>query len=143
MHTPLLFMFSARHVPLQVVRKMRCYFLYSYTRRCLCERAYSIWSVRIAIYALLGGEVLLCEPCGSHKDAAGEKKLFLKRRSTQLHEVYEQHVDFSTSRPIIPGPPRRSGPVVSLILEPSMRFALIALGGFATVADATSLSLLV
>ena len=67
----------------------------------------------------------------------------MKIRSTQLHEVYEQHVDFSTSRPIIPGPPRRSGPVVSLILEPSMRFALIALGGFATVADATSLSLLV
>ena len=25
--------------------------------------------------------------------------IFIKKRSTQLHEVYEQHVDSATSRP--------------------------------------------
>ena len=68
--------------------------------------------------------------------------------STQLHGVYEQHMDFSTSRPIrarrvdqLLVALMRPGPVVSLVLEPSTRFALVALGGFAT-ADGPSATLL-
>ena len=68
--------------------------------------------------------------------------------STQLHGVYEQHMDFSTSRPIrarrvdqLLVALMRPGPVVSLVLEPSIRLALVALGGFA-MADGPSATLL-